>query len=106
MAPLFGSYEPEKFDAALAPDLYRPIVEAQAPFVDLWLIETVSSVAEGIAAVDAIERHGRDGRPIWLAFCLPDRTDDTESKLRSGESIAALVDAFTADDGRPGSTRS
>lgn len=97
LAPLFGSYEPEQFDAALAPDLYRPIVEAQAPFVDVWLAETMSSVAEANAAVAAIERGRRDDQPIWLAFCLPDVTVSPEPTLRSGESIAGLVDSLCGD---------
>ena len=35
LPPLFGSYEPEKFDPVKAPAMYRILVEAQAPFVDL-----------------------------------------------------------------------
>lgn len=99
LAPLFGSYEPDAFDPALAPGMYEPIVEAQAPFVDQWLIETMSSVAEATAAVEAIERLGRRDQPIWLAFCLPDVTDDAELTLRSGETIAQLVAAFATDGG-------
>ena len=98
LSPLFGSYEPERFDPLTAPDLYRPIVEGQAPFVDLWMIETMSSVAEARAAVDAIRaRSGEERRPIWVAFCLPESTgagpDDPVIRLRSGEPIADLVDA-------------
>ena len=94
LAPLFGSYEPELFDATLAPDLYRPIVEAQVPFVDVWLAETMSSIAEADAAVTAIEAGRREGQPIWLAFCLPDVATPPVPTLRSGESITDLVDSL------------
>ncbi len=97
LAPLFGSYEPDQFDAALAPDLYRPIVEAQAPFVDVWLAETMSSIAEANAVAAAIEKGRRDAQPIWLAFCLPDVITGPEPTLRSGDSIADLVDSFCGD---------
>lgn len=96
LAPLFGSYEPERFDPESAPELYRPVVEAQAPHVDLWIVETVSSIAEATAALDAIETGDESAdRPIWLAFCLPDDADGTDPVLRSGEPVADLVAAVS-----------
>lgn len=99
--PLFGSYEPARFQPQSAAELYRPIVEAQAPHVDLWIIETVSSVAEATAALDAIDEviaidgvTETSGQPVWLAFCLPDVVDASGPVLRSGEPIADLVAAI------------
>lgn len=93
--PLFGSYEPEKFIPDEAPALYDVVVQAQAPFVDLWIIETASSIAEASAALDAIERHRLDpDQPIWLSFCLPDIETAGPAVLRSGETVAALAETF------------
>lgn len=95
--PLFGSYEPEKFVPEEAPALYDVIASAQAPFVDLWILETMSSVAEVSAALDAVENHRIDpNQPIWLSFCLPDEAPTGPAALRSGETIADLVRAFHA----------
>lgn len=97
VAPLFGSYEPERFDEVTAPELYRPIIEGQAAHVDLWLVETMSSVTEATAAIDAIRAGelavGGGRHPIWLAFCLPDTVDPDDPRLRSGEPVGALVSA-------------
>lgn len=93
--PLFGSYEPELFEAEAAPALYDVVVESQAPFVDLWIGETLSSIAEATAMVTAIEKHRLDNaQPIWLSFCLPDQAPDGPVLLRSGEPIADLVEAM------------
>lgn len=93
--PLFGSYQPELFNAEAAPAMYDVVVGQQAPFVDLWIAETLSSIAEATAMVDAIEKHRRDDmQPIWLSFCLPDPAPTGPVLLRSGEPIAALVNAM------------
>lgn len=92
--PLFGSYEPENFDPASAPALYDEVVEPQARFVDLWLAETMSSIDEARAAVEAIERHRRPGQQIWVSFCLPDPPFHAAPHLRSGETVEAFVEAL------------
>lgn len=93
--PLFGSYEPQNFDADAAPALYELVVEPQARFVDLWIIETVSSIAEGAAALHAVEKHRLDPeQPIWLSICLPDTEPDGPVTLRSGETVEAFVTTF------------
>ncbi len=95
--PLFGSYEPAKFAPAQAPALYEVVVGAQAPFVDLWIAETMSSIAEATAAITAIEEHRLDpSQPIWLSFCLPDEAANGPAALRSGETVAALAEALHA----------
>jgi len=93
--PLFGSYEPDQFIPDEAPALYDVLVSAQARFVDLWILETMSSIAEVTAALAAVEKHRVDpNQPIWLSFCLPDEEPDGPTALRSGESLAALANAF------------
>ena len=82
LPPLAASYHPE-----MAPpragmlDHYRRIVAAQAPHVDVMLAETMSSVREIEAAVEAM-REG--GVPFWVAMSVDD-ADGT--RLRSGEPL-------------------
>jgi S-methylmethionine-dependent homocysteine/selenocysteine methylase len=91
LPPLFGSYRPELFDAARAPDLLAPLVAGQAPHVDLWLGETLGSIAEAEAVRTAL---GSDARPLWISYTLADENADPElPRLRSGEPAAEAVRA-------------
>lgn len=96
--PLFGSYRPDLFDPALAPALLDAFIEEQAPYVDLWIAETLCTKAEARAVCDALARHGSKA-PLWLAYC-PTREDWRE--LHKGENdTAETVDdiiAFTRDE--------
>ena len=93
MPPLFGSYEPANFDAARAAPIYAGIATALAPRVDLWLGETLSTIAEMRMIVDTI-RSLDAVLPIWMSFALPDSWEpDHGIALRSGESIAEIADA-------------
>jgi S-methylmethionine-dependent homocysteine/selenocysteine methylase len=78
---------PEQFDAVRAPIILAELAAAQAGFVDFWLAETLSSIADLEAAVGAAAEYGK---PIWAAFCLADGPEQTVPRLRSGET---LVDA-------------
>jgi len=92
LPPLFGSYQPELFNEQLAPSLLQPLVDGLSPYVDLWLAETLSSVAEIKVVADALKD---DQRPRWFSFTLEERGGD-EGKgvfLRSGEPIALALDA-------------
>jgi S-methylmethionine-dependent homocysteine/selenocysteine methylase len=93
LPPLFGSYEPERFDGDRAPLLHRVLVEAQAPHVDMWIAETTSSIAEAVAALDAVATWSDRTLPFWLSVCVPDQPVDGAAPLRSGESMNELVDA-------------
>ncbi len=91
LPPLFGSYHPELFDAARAPELLAPLVAGQAPHVDLWLGETLGSIAEAEAVRTAL---GSDTRPLWISYTLADEDIDPEvARLRSGEPAADAVRA-------------
>ena len=94
MPPLFGSYEPDRFDPVAAAPMYRIIVEALEPSVDIWLGETLSSVAELHEIVDAIEEVDAARRPVWMGFTFPDQWKDGRTvALRSGEGVDAIAAA-------------
>ncbi len=96
LPPVFGSYAPERFDPDAAVDLLDTLVEAQIPWVDLWIVETIASVAEADAAVAALDRAGATGER-WLAFSLADESvdhdPDTLPTLWSGESVRSGAEA-------------
>lgn len=91
LPPLVASYRPdlapprEEAEAA-----YARIVAAQAPSVELFLCETLSSVDEARAAVTAAVD---SGRPVWAAFTLADEPVSEQPTLRSGEPMEAGVEA-------------
>lgn len=86
IGPLIASYRPDIHPAHdVAVPLYREIAQLIAPQVDLIICETVSSIAQGKAVLEA---GLSTGKPVWLAFTV----DDTDgSKLRSGEDVAQVL---------------
>lgn len=93
IGPLVGSYLPNlcppPADAEIA---YGPIVEALAPKVDIFLIETMSSVNQAIGALRAVENARI---PVWIGLTVDD-FDGT--KFRSGEDlkeIEPILDRYT-----------
>lgn len=100
--PLFGSYQPEKFDPDRAPVLLDRITDALAPHVDMFVAETQSSVAEALASVRSAARHGK---PVWVSATLEDGGgpagvgDHVDAPyLRSGETVADYVEAMLDAD--------
>lgn len=88
LPPLFGSYLPELFDAAAAPRVIDPLIAGMRRYVDVWLGETLGSIAEARAVRDALDRSGTDPRPLWISYTLADHSVGT---LRSGESVEQAV---------------
>lgn len=87
--PAFGSYQPESFQIDKFETILTPLIEAQKDHVDHWLIETMPSIAEGIATVNLIKSLSK--KPIWISFTLNNRTDMAEEPtLRSGEPIQTI----------------
>ena len=82
--PLFGSYEPDKFDPVAAPPMLAVLADAMAPYVDLFLPETQSILSEAEASIAACRPHAK---PMWLAVTLRDDLVDGAAVLRSGETV-------------------
>ncbi|MGC4108417.1 MAG: homocysteine S-methyltransferase family protein [Thermomicrobiales bacterium] len=94
--PIFGSYRPDLFREADAPELLAILIEGLSPHVDVWLAETQSSLAEIRAIRTAL---ADDPRPFWISFTLNDDDEHTanvlagieEPRPRSGESLEAIA---------------
>ena len=82
LPPLYGSYKP-----AYAPPLlecierYQVIADKQAPYVDLFICETMSSIKEAQASISAATEHSIE---TWCALTI---SDQNNSSLRSNERI-------------------
>ena len=82
IGPLKGSYRPEEGnDIDVAAPAFEAVARGQADYVDLYLIETMSSLA---AARGAVTGAKVVGKPVWCAFTVD---DDDGSILRSGEPV-------------------
>lgn len=92
LPPVFGSYQPDRFDPELAGRYLDVLVDGMAPSVDLWLAETQSSLAEARAAHSGTQA---SGKPLWLSFTLRDDipvSDMPEPLLRSNETVKAAAE--------------
>jgi S-methylmethionine-dependent homocysteine/selenocysteine methylase len=89
LPPLAGSYRPDKVGSfeRLVP-LYREQAEVLAPYVDLYICETMSSAAEALAAATAAVPFGK---PVWVAWTLH---EDRSGRLRSGETVGEAAAAI------------
>lgn len=91
LPPIFGSYEPQNFDATRVPAYLKVLVDNLAPHVDVWLGETLSLIAEGEAVREAV---AATGKPFWISFTLNDdaAAAGAEPALRSGETVRAAAE--------------
>jgi S-methylmethionine-dependent homocysteine/selenocysteine methylase len=89
LPPLFGSYRPDLFDAGDAARIIDPLVAGLDDYVDVWLGETMSSIAEAVAVREALDRAAAT-QPLWISYSLADGATGT---LRSGDSVADAVAA-------------
>jgi len=90
LPPLRGSFRPDRVGHIheIEP-LYREQAELLAPFVDLFICETMSTAAEALAAARAA---CTTGKPVWVAWTLH---ETKPGQLRSGESLADAVQLVT-----------
>ena len=91
LPPIFGSYEPQNFDATRVQGYPKVLVDNLAPHVDVWLGETLSLIAEGEAVREAV---AATGKPFWISFTLNDDAAAAggEPALRSGETVRAAAE--------------
>ena len=92
LGPLVASYRPDLCPPVHeAAPKYAEIVALQASHVDLFICETMASVAQ---AEGALRGAAGAGKPVWLSLTVNDRDG---SRLRSGEMLAdirRLVDQY------------
>ena len=92
LPPLVASYRPDvspNFNDSL--DTYRRLVELQSSASDLYLCETMSSIADARAACMAgVE----SGKPVWVALTV---SDEHMGHLRSGELLVDAVHTLEAE---------
>ena len=88
LPPVLGSYRPDLFDPRTATPLLRTLVEGLSPHVDLWLAETLSSLAEARLVREVL---GSGSAPLWVSFTLQDDGDPAVAVLRSGEPAAGAA---------------
>lgn len=91
IGPLIGSYQtgPLPHDAVAR---FSEICRIQAPYVDNFLIETVSALDHVRATLKGASGHGK---PVWLSVSVDDY-DGT--KLRSGEALEDVMDCIDGAD--------
>ncbi|MEZ5772256.1 MAG: homocysteine S-methyltransferase family protein [Defluviimonas denitrificans] len=85
LGPLVASYRPETHpphDESVSK--YAEIARLLAPVVDLFLAETVASLAHARAVLEGALL---GGKPVWLSVTVD---DEDGSRLRSGEAVADL----------------
>ncbi|MEM6657705.1 MAG: homocysteine S-methyltransferase family protein [Pseudomonadota bacterium] len=95
LGPLLATYRPDlKPDPADAAAKFGELVDLMVDDVDLFLIETVSSVLE---AEGALRGTLKCAKPVWLALSV---MDNDGTRLRSGEAlndIAPVVARYAPD---------
>ena len=87
LPPLVASYRPSTNPEHCLPS-YQRLCALQAPAVDFFICETMSSIAEARAAAEAALA---TNKPCWVAFSVDDADG---SKLRSGENLRAAIAAM------------
>ena len=94
LGPLVASYRPETHpphDESVSK--YAEIARLLAPVVDLFLAETVASLAHARAVLEGALL---GGKPVWLSVTVD---DEDGSRLRSGEAVADLGPIVTGKAG-------
>jgi S-methylmethionine-dependent homocysteine/selenocysteine methylase len=85
LPPVLGSYRPDLFEREAARKILAVLIEGLSPYADIWLAETLSTLAEAELVAEMLKD---DDRPLWLSFTLK---DEGPPVLRSGESIASAA---------------
>ena len=92
--PLFGSYRADLYQPERASEIATPLIEGLSPYIDLWLFETQSLIAEPVCVKSIIDRLDQEKKPVWVSFSLQDAEPTHEPLLRSGETVFDAVIAM------------
>ena len=85
LGPLVASYRPETHPPhGEAVAKYAEIARLNSPGVDLFIAETVASLAHARAVLEGAKA---GGKPVWLSVTVD---DEDGTRLRSGEPVADL----------------
>ncbi|MBT3467541.1 MAG: homocysteine S-methyltransferase family protein [Rhodobacteraceae bacterium] len=86
LGPQGFSYQPDKAPPAeQAAEVYANLAQIQAQYVDVHLLETMSSVDQ---ARGGLMGAGVTGKPVWVALSV---RDDDGTRLRSGELLSDVT---------------
>ncbi len=86
VGPLGFSYQPDKAPPSdQAAEIYARLARLQAPFVDVHMAETMSSVDQARGALMGL---GVTGKPVWISLSVD---DGDGTKLRSGEPLVEAL---------------
>ena len=89
LPPLAASYVADVApNYASAREEYAQLIDLQLPYVDGFLVETMSNIAELTAARDALVAQGQSVRMGLTVM------DDQTNRLRSGESLESALDVL------------
>lgn len=88
--PALGSYRPELFEAKRAYEICSTLFNAQDKHVDIWLAETIASIAEAQVIAKVL---ANTDKPCYFAYTLIDEVDQPV-RLRSGELLTDAVAAL------------
>jgi S-methylmethionine-dependent homocysteine/selenocysteine methylase len=84
LPPVLGSYRPDLFNPDEARAILDVLIAGLSPYGDIWLAETLSTLAEARLIAEML---AGDPRPLWLSFTLDDTAAAPPATLRSGESV-------------------
>ena len=86
LGPQGFSYQPDKAPPAeQAAEAYAKLAQIHAQYVDVYLLETMSSVDQ---ARGGLMGAGVTGKPVWVALSV---RDDDGTRLRSGELLSDVM---------------
>lgn len=95
LPPMYASYRPDQSpEIDIMIETYKRVVAVQQAHVDLFMCETMASIAEATAALTAAKP---SGIPVWVGLTV---TDDNSSTLRNGDQLSdavAKLDELGAD---------
>ena len=94
--PMFGSYRPDLFEPVAAVPMMRVFRHALLPYVNYFLAETCSAIAEACCFLQVF---GDAGKPLWVSLSLEDvAPEGGYPRLRSGEPLVEAIAALSAAD--------